>query len=252
MKIKETLKGLIFKKKPAMVVAGITHSSSAAADPNPYLNARRTWNDRSRSLLTAAQAGWVVGILGMLLALAGVGGIIHIGSQSKFVPYIVEVDKLSNQNSYGPATRASATDLKVVASRLSSFIADSRMVTTDVKLQRDAVFRTYAMLAPEDAATQKMNEWMNGTKESSPFIRAATETVAIEIKSVMPQTNETWQIDWIETTRDRKGVLKSKPANWRALVTVYTAETSTQTTEEDMWKNPIRLFARDFTWSKQL
>ena len=38
--------------------------------------------------------------------------------------------------------------------------------------------------------------------ESSPFKRAENETVSIEIASVIPQTPDTWQVDWIETTRD--------------------------------------------------
>ena len=218
---------------------------------NPYLTARRTWNDHVGSVVTAKQSWQIVGILSLMVALAGVGGIIHIGSQSKFVPYIVQVDKLGNAQAYGQAARGSTADQRVVASRVASFIADSRLVTPDVKLQRDAVFRTYAVLAPNDPGTQKMNEWLNGSADSSPFARAAKETVSVEIRSVLPQTPDTWQVEWIETTRDRQGVKKAE-GTYRALVTVYQAETNPNTKEEEIWMNPIRLFVRDFSWSKQI
>ena len=61
---------------------------------NPYLAARRTWNEHVGSVVSSRQTWQVVGILSLLIALSAVGGMIHIGSQSKFVPYVVEVDKL--------------------------------------------------------------------------------------------------------------------------------------------------------------
>ena len=95
----------------------------------------------------------------------------------------------------------------------------------------------------------KMNEWLNGTPESNPFKRAATEMVSIDIKSVMPQTDSTWQIDWVETVRDRKGVIKGVPCRMRALVTVYVTP---PTAEEQIRQNPLGIFVRDFSWTKQL
>jgi len=119
-------------------------------------------------------------------------------------------------------------------------------------LQRKAVFRVYSMLAPNDPATTKANEWLNGTADSSPFRRAAKETVSVEIDTVLAQTPDTWQVDWIETTRDRQGVLKGSPQRWRALVTVYTVPATAETTEQQMRDNPLGIHVRDFAWSKQV
>lgn len=249
MSLGENIKGLIFKRP----VNGSTQEGQprGAVLDNPYLTARRTWNDHVGSVVTSRQSWQVVGILSMMVALAGVGGIIHIGSQSKFVPYIVEVDKLGQPMAVGPAQAASQVDLRVLKSQVASFVADARTVTPDVALQRKSIFRLYALLSPNDPATQKMNEWLNGTKESSPFVRAVDETVTVDIRSVMQQTPETWQVDWEEVTRERQGLIKSR-AIWRALVTTYIAEPTTQTSEEQVRMNPVGTFVRDFSWSKQL
>ncbi|AQW66789.1 MULTISPECIES: VirB8/TrbF family protein [Pseudomonas] len=252
MSFAERMKAMVRKRpaEPSDSTSRIPSPQGAVLD-NPYLTARRTWNDHVGSVVTSRLMWQVVAILSMMIALACVGGLIHIGSQSKFVPYVVEVDKLGQPLAVAPAQVAQPVDQRVVKSQVASFIADARTVTPDVALLRKSIFRIYALLGQNDPATQKMNEWLNGTKESSPFVRAAEETVSVDIRSVMQQTPETWQVDWEEVTRDRQGLVKSK-ANWRALVTTYTAEPTTQTSEEQLRMNPIGTYVRDFSWSKQL
>jgi type IV secretion system protein VirB5 len=224
----------------------------ASESENPYLSARRTWNDHMGAVIASRQMFALGGVLCLLIALAAVGGMTYIGSQSKFVPYVVQVDKLGQREAVGRADRAQPEDPRVVRASVAAWIADARLVTPDVALQRKAVFRLYAMLAPNDPATAKMNEWLNGTESSSPFKRAANETVSIEIDTTLQQTAETWQVDWTETTRDRQGALKAPPQRWRALVTVYSVAPTPETTEQQMRDNPLGIHVRDFSWSKQL
>ena len=215
---------------------------------SPYLTARRSWNDHTARLKTEKFVWQLVGIISLLIALSSVGGIIYIGQQSKFVPYIVQVDKLGKAVGYAQAQRASAPNQLITRAEIADFIAASRIVTPDSDLQRKAIFRVYAKLAHNDSATAEMNEFYM-TKDA--FERAKTEVVSTEIRSVMPQTNQTWEVEWIETVRDRSGVLKSR-SNWRALVTVYHVPVSEKTTEAQLLQNPTGLFVRDFSWSKRI
>jgi type IV secretory pathway TrbF-like protein len=255
MNIGQAIRNLVGKRP-----AGDERRSSAPIDggrrqqesENPYLSARRTWNDLYAASAASRQMWQLIGLLAMMITLAGVGGMIYIGSQSKFVPYVVQVDKLGQAVAVAPAQRAAPADQAVIRASVAAWIADVRLVTPDVALQRKAVFSVYSMLAPNDPATAKTNEWLNGTETSSPFKRAAKETVSIEIDTVLPQTPDTWQIDWIETTRDRQGILKGQPQRWRVLMTVYTVPATPETTEQQMRDNPLGVHVRDFSWSKQL
>lgn len=253
MSFSDSIKGLIFKKP---TVRHTPEASEAAPHDsgleNPYLAARRTWNEHVGSVVSSRQTWQVIGILAMLIALASVGGVIHIGSQSKFIPYVVEVDKLGQTIAAGPVTASDKTDPRVIHATVADVISSARMVTPDIALQRKAIFKVYAHLSPNDPATSKMNEWFNGDDEASPFKRAAKEMVSIEIKSVIPQSPDTWQVDWMETTRDRQGKLKSPPETLRALVTVYIAEPTSQTTDEQLRNNPMGIYVRDFSWSRLL
>ena len=219
---------------------------------NPYLSARRTWNDHAAQAASSRQAWQLLAVLSLLVALAAVGGMVHVASQSLFVPYVVEVNTLGQHAAVAPAQRAAAADQRVVRAAVASFVADARLVTPDIALQRKAVYRLYSMLAANDPATAKANEWLNGTHESSPLKRAARETVSTEIISALPQTSDTWQVDWTETVRDRQGVLTTPPFRMRALLTVYTVAATPQTTEEQLRNNPLGIYIRDFSWAKQL
>jgi type IV secretion system protein VirB5 len=256
MKIGTVVRNLVYKKRPGGDYSPDDENPSDGGlqgeIENPYLAARRTWNDKAAAIMADRQMWEVLCILALMIALAAVGGMIFIGSQSKFVPYVVEVDKHSQTIALGPAQRTGRADPRVVHASVASFISDIRMVTPDIALQRKAIYRVYSMLSSKDAATAKANEYLNGTDDSSPFKRAEKETVSVEISSVIPQTPDTWQVDWVETVYDRQGVMKDQPFRMRALVTVYTVHTTKQTTEDDLRNNPISTYVRDFSWSKQV
>lgn len=218
---------------------------------NPWLAARRTWNDHMAAVVSARRNWQIIGILSLLIALSAIGGIIHIGSQSKFVPYVIEVDKIGQAVAVTPVYRADAADTRVIHATIAAFISDARMVTPDIALQRQAIFRLYAHLNASDPATARMNEWLNGTEDSNPFKRAEKITASIEIISVLPQTPDTWQVDWTETIRDRNGI-RQDAFRMRALVTVYTVPANNSTTEEQIRNNPLGIYVREISWSKQI
>jgi len=258
-------KKLFRKKTPGVTDASVTDASvtgaGVAGEPrpnngrtdempeNPYLTARRTWNDHVGSIISQRQTWQVIGILALLITLASIGGIIQIGRQSKFVPYVIEVDKHGQAVAAGPLEATNAADSRVIHAAIADWIGCARLVSPDVALQRKCVFRVYSMLSQNDPATPKMSEWMNGTDTSSPFKRAEKEMVSTEIKTVLPQTPTTWQVEWLESTRDRQGVMKDSPVNWRALVTIYIAEVTSSTTDEQLRNNPLSIYVRDFSWA---
>lgn len=231
-------------------------SASAAAENfeggNPYLASRRVWNSHVGALIASRRIWQLVGLVALLVVLACVGGLIHIGSQSKFVPYVVEVDKLGQAIAVAPAAQAQPADPRVVGATLASFITDLRTVSPDSALQRRAVFRAYAIIGQGTAAMQKSNDWFNGPGQVNPFKRAATETVNVQIDSVLPQSAGSWQVEWIETVYDRAGKPMSGPYRMRALLNVQVANPPSNTNEQQLRDNPLGIYVTDFSWSKQI
>ena len=205
----------------------------AEMSKNPYLNAKRLWNEHGQGLLHATRMWQAVALISMMITLAAVGGAVYVAGQSKFVPYIIEVDKLGQNVAVAPAQKAAQVDQRVVHASLAAFMSNARLVTPDIAVQRKAIFSLYAMLHQDDPAAAKMTAWLNGNEASNPFHRAAK------------------QIEWNEKTFDRQGSPIGQPYRMRALATVAIIPPDDTTSEDKIRQNPLGVYVKDFSWSKQ-
>lgn len=169
---------------------------------NPYIAARQEWTERYGSYVQAARAWRTVGILALSMAVIGFTYAMYLSTQVKLVPYIVEVDKLGTSVNTGFPQQIEYADARVVRATLGNFVTSLKSITPDAVVQKQYIDRTYALLRTSDPATEKINAWFRG---NSPFEKARTSTVAIEVNNIVALSNQTYQIDWTEYERDRKG-----------------------------------------------
>lgn len=215
------------------------------APDNPYLAARQEWSERYGSYVKAASAWRIVGITGMLMAVVGFSYALYQSTQVKLVPYIVEVDKLGTAATAGFPQQIEYADPRVVRATLGGFVSNFRSVTPDAVVQKQYIDRTYALLRTSDPATEKVNAWY---RSSSPFEKAKNSTIAIEVNNIVALSNQSYQIDWTEFERDRKGK-ETALRRFRGIATV----TLTPPQDEGVIRlNPIGLYLKDFDWTAQL
>lgn len=219
---------------------------------NPYLNARRAWNVHNAGLMKSLHIWQLVGVSSLLIALAAVGGVISIGSQSKFIPLVFQQDASGNTLSVTRADTRFDARLEDYRTTAARFIEELRLVSADVELQKKAIFQVYSHLNNNDAALTKVQEFYSGKQNLNPFERAAHEIVSIEIRSVLQETDESWQVVWIETVRGRDGELKEKPFTMKAIVTLYQNHDIKGASNQVLLKNPHSLYVRDFNLSREL
>ena len=212
---------------------------------NPYLAARQEWNERYGSYVKAAAAWRIVGITGMALAVISTSYALYQSTQVKLVPYIIEVDKLGSAVTAGLPQQIEYADARVVRATLAGFVSNFRSVSPDTAVQKQYIDRTYALLRTADPATEKVNAWYRG---NSPFDKAKTATVAVEVSNIVALSSQTYQIDWTEYERDRKGK-ETASRRFRGIATV----TLTPPQDEGVIRlNPIGLYLKDFEWTAQL
>lgn len=236
-----------------MRLTDLLKSRAASADrepANPYVAARRAWNDHVARLVAARTMWQVVGLLSLMIAVASVGGLIHLAGRSRFVPYVVEVDTSGNVRAVARAEEMVPANRAVIEAQLEKFVTLSRRVTTDIGLQRAAIFGVYGMMTQDDPAAGKMTEHLNADEARTPFRRAEKETVNTEVTSILQQTRESWQVDWIETVYERTSGKRKERFEMRALVQVYQASRM-HMTEEALRSNPLGVYVRDFTWNRK-
>ncbi|MGB3272969.1 MAG: conjugal transfer protein TrbF [Xanthobacteraceae bacterium] len=212
---------------------------------NPYLAARQEWNERYGSYVKAASAWRIVGVTGMALAVIATSYALYQSTQVKLVPYIIEVDKLGSAVTAGFPQQIEYADARVVRATLAGFVSSFRSVSPDTAVQKQYIDRTYAMLRTADPATEKINSWF---RENSPFVKARTAIVSIEVSNVVALSNQSYQIDWAEIERDRRG----KELATRRFRGVATVVLTPPQDEQTIRLNPIGLYLRDFDWTAQL
>ena len=219
--------------------------ADATPPENPYLAARQEWNERYGDYIQAARNWRLIGITALVMAVIGFGYALFQSTQVKLVPYIVEVDKLGTAVTAGTPQQIEYADPRVVRATLGAFVSNLRSVTPDAVVQKQYIDRTYALLRTADPATEKVNAWYRG---NSPFDKAKTATVAVEVSNIVALSSQTYQIDWTEYERDRKGK-ETASRRFRGIATV----TLTPPQDEGVIRlNPIGLYLKDFEWTAQL
>ncbi len=155
------------------------------------------------------------------------------------------IDKLGTASSAGFPQQIEYADPRVVRATLGSFVSNFRSVTPDAVVQKQYIDRTYGLLRTSDPATEKVNAWF---RSNSPFEKAKTATVAVEVNNIVALSNQSYQLDWTEFERDRRGK-ETATRRFRGIATV----TLTPPQDEGVIRlNPIGLYVRDFDWTAQL
>lgn len=212
---------------------------------NPYLAARREWDERYGEFITRARNWRTMAVISALVALIATGGMLWQSARSRVVPFVVLVDSLGRPIASGLAEQASVGDDRLRRAVIQDWIENVRMVTTDGIAQRRAIDHVYAYIASGTNAQAFISDFY---RNDPPFKRAQTGTVSVEVKSVLPTSDRTFEVDWIETARDLFGGVKSTD-HWKGS---FTIAVNAPTEERQARINPLGLYVTASSWAKVL
>ena len=216
-----------------------------AAIHNPYIAARREWDERYGDLVTRVRNWRTVAFLCALVAIITSGGIVWLSAKSHVVPFVVAIDHLGRPVASGIADETSATDDRLKRASVLNWVENVRTVTTDGVAQRKAIDHVYAQIANGSHAQAFISDYY---RSDPPQKRAETETVAIEVNTVLPTSDRTYEVDWIETSRDLYGTVKSTD-RWKGS---FTIALDPPTDERLARINPLGIYIIQASWSKVL
>jgi len=212
---------------------------------NPYLAARREWDERYGDLITRARNWRLIALTNSLVALAAVAGMAFLASRSRIIPFVVAIDSLGRPVATGLAEQATTADDRLRRATVLSWIEDLRTVTTDGIAQRRAIDRVYAHIANGSEAQAFVSEFY---RNDQPQKRAQTETTSVDVKSVLPTSDRTVEVEWIETTRDLYGAVKGQE-RWKG---AFTITVSPPSDERLARMNPLGVYVTNASWTRVL
>ena len=216
---------------------------------NPFLTARRTWNDYISSQVAQKKLWQFVALTSLMISLLCVLGIMYIGAQSKIQPYLIEVDKFGRTQYSGflPKYAFKDIDERVVTLMLSDFIYDSRSVAFDPDVELKNINRLFSKVQNEDPAYKKLIETLKAESEANPFTRSKTETVDVKINTVLKISKTSYQVEWTEIVRERQsGGTILNQADFKSIINIKFIDTKDFNLEE-IQKNPIGLYVTDYS-----
>lgn len=211
----------------------------------PYLAARREWNERYASYITAAN-NWRIAALGSIaIAVIAVGGLVWVSGQHKIVPYAVEFDGNGEITRVARASVASEPNNRQMVAALRNWVIGARTVYTDLQAQKSVIDQTYAMTYPDSACYQTL---ANFHREKNPYRRSANETVEVTVNAVVPISPKTWQIEWTEATKQRSGKLVDQKQYQGTITTVVAPPVD----DAQIMVNPLGVYAEQCAWTTRL
>lgn len=211
---------------------------------NPYIAARQEWNERYGDFISRERNWQIIATISMGIAALSVAGIAWIGSQSKIVPYIVEVDKLGSAVAVGIAEKAAQPDDRIIRNQLANWIVNVRSVYLDDAAEKIAVNSAYSFVQSNSIAFQTIADYH---RANNPFTRAKTEGVSVEVQTVLPVTKDTYKIEWKETVRNRDGHTTTDTI-YQAMVSILIQP---PTDAAKALQNPTGIIINNLSWSNK-
>ena len=208
---------------------------------NPYLNARREWDERYGDFIARARNWRYAAFCAFGIAAIAAGGVAWIGAQSKIQPYVVQVDQLGGPVAVAMPVRDSqqAVTQRVAEALVSNWIWDARTVLGDPNAQKVLIDRVYAMAGTSAAAY--LSAWY---RNSPPF---GSYTKAVYITSVLAISKDTYQVTWDET-KTQLGQ-QGTPEHWKANITTGIDPRLAESPKVSL-ASPMGMYIRDVSWTQ--
>ena len=212
---------------------------------NPYLAARREWDERYGDLITRARNWRTVAVICALATVIATAGQMWLVARARIVPFVVLVDNLGRPLASGIAEQATVNDDRLKRASMLAWVENLRLVTSDGIAQRKAIDHVYSQIASGSEAQTYISEFY---RSAPPFKRAQTETVSVEVNSVLPTSDHTFEVDWVETTRDLYGAVKATD-RWKGS---FSIALNPPTDERLARINPLGVYVTNVSWAKVL
>jgi len=217
---------------------------------NLYVEARRDWDERYADLVLSKR-NWQIAAGGLLLlALILASGMVWFVRKSRYIPYVVEVDKLGYALTVPqPLAPASVPDVAARIERyeVAAFIHNARSVTSDPQVEHQMLDSLLAHA--RGAADRFLDAYYHGDNFThNPFKLAERLTVSVQIESILLLSASSYQVRWSEQQRDLNGVVIGAPVHWEA---VLQTEVVAPNSDDAIVSNPLGFYVTQISWTEQ-
>lgn len=232
------------KEKPVLAIPGAADAASPFDGHDaPWVRAQLFHDDRF--LRQAMQTkNWQRAFLVMAVITGiSVSGSIFLAGRSKFIPMVIEVDKLGQTVAVKALTgdEAVTDSSRLVYREMFDLVENLRTVSTD------RIANNVRLNAGFSRLTGSANNYVkNELRKAPPNEVGSTKAVQIKVRSALKLSGKSWQIDWEERSLGLNGDDLGVEV-WRATLQ-YTLEPAGDI--DSIRRNPIGFTVSELSWQK--
>lgn len=211
--------------------------------PSPYDKGKAEWDHRQGDIIVQKYNWQKIAFGLMLWGILATGGLIFQSTKATVTPYVVEVGRDGTAAAIGPAAaqkyEPKEEEIKYF---LSQLVLKARSVPADAVLYKRNWLSVYSFL--EDGAKNKINNLMS--KDPQTSILEKRGTVEVNISSILPTTKDSYQLRWKEDVFDQSGQVTSS----YTMTGTFTLDFLKPKTEKELLNNPLGLYIKDVSWTR--
>lgn len=216
-------------------------TGTSLPEETPYLHARQVWDNRIGDAYAHAR-NWRL----MAFAMAGVSlifatGFVFEATRTKIAAYYVPISEIGRPGKVVLAGNAYTPSAAAITYFLSDWVRIAFSKPLDPIVLRENMVRGFAVLRGK--AFNTMTEWANQNDPMKDIGRVA-RTVTID--AVLQRTDQTWEVDWTETTYTDG--TRSATARYTGL---FSVDATPPTNQAELLANPLGLHLNSITWSRE-
>jgi type IV secretion system protein VirB5 len=211
---------------------------------SPYQRAKQEWDARIGNAIVQA-SNWRFATFGtLLLCFLLVFGLIYQSSKSSVVPYIIQVGQNGEVLSVSKAVETNRTPQdNEIKYFLGKWIQDVRGLPLDIVVKKQNWISSYYFM--RQSAAVKMNEII---KKDNPMSKVGEQTIAAKLTSIVKMSTQSYQCRWVEEVFSKEGAM----LDTYKMTAIITVDFSRPKNEKDIFINPLGLYIKDFSWSKDI
>jgi len=219
-----------------------TNFKPVEAFDTPYKRAQQIWDDRIGSARVQAYNWRLFALFSMFLNGILGFGIIYISKTNGVVPYIVEVAPNGEANAH-VAIKNYAVSSASAQYFLSRFIENLRTLPSDKVITRKNLESLYPFVSKRGA--QILNDFL---QKNPPQREFGIKTRAVEIASVLPLSDNSFEVEWREKEYDPEGSFLIEES-YRAVLEV---KLKAPTRESEILANPLGIYVDYFSIARKI
>lgn len=210
----------------------------------PFHKAQRVWNERVGGETIRAR-NWRIFALGTLgITTIAISGLIFQSTKSKVEPFYVRINSDGYTQTFRPENTQATPKLNEIKYFLAQFVTNIRSVPMDIVVAKQNFTVAYGYLTQQ--AGTLLQQYYN--KDGNPSMLLGKQTVTVAVKSILPQSKDTYQIHWQEDIYDLEG----KQIDSYKMTGLFTILIKTPDNEKQLFMNPLGIYIKNFTWAKDL